>query len=192
MTILEVIVMAVGLALDTMIVTIQKGAIHKNIKKEKLLEIGFIYGAVQTVVMGIGYFIMLVFTSFIDIGNFSRMRNYVLVSAVIFILCGIYLFYNTDRKRKTKEDTGLYLMSVFVSAFKGSIDAFFLGIASFVLYADILLVLISVFLITMVMAALGLLIGYYYGERYLKFTGVSGGVLMILMGIYVIMKYRIL
>ena len=128
MSLWEVIVVAIGLALDSVTVTICRGSNQGKLKKSNAVIVGIIFGVIQTLMLIIGMLIAIFPMLNIENQKIISMNQW--FSAIILFFLAFRLFknsfLNTDIDERREEFFG-YKASVTL-ALATSIDAFMLGV----------------------------------------------------------------
>lgn len=189
MNLWEVIVVAIGLALDSVTVTICRGSNQGKLKKSNAVIVGIIFGAIQTLMLIIGMLIAIFPMLNIENQKIISMNQW--FSAIILFFLAFRLFknslLNTDIDERREEFFG-YKASVTL-ALATSIDAFMLGIGLGLLQAKFVSTILIQFIITAILVASGLWVGYCIGNKYKKQIDICGGIILLSIGIRVILNY---
>lgn len=189
MNLWEVIVVAIGLALDSVTVTICRGSNQGKLKKSNAVIVGIIFGAIQTLMLIIGMLIAIFPMLNIENQKIISMNQW--FSAIILFFLAFRLFknslLNTDIDERREEFFG-YKASVTL-ALATSIDAFMLGIGLGLLQAKFVSTILIQFIITAILVASGLWVGYCIGNKYKKQIDTCGGIILLSIGIKVILNY---
>ena len=189
MSLWEVIVVAIGLALDSVTVTICRGSNQGKLKKSNAVIVGIIFGVIQTLMLIIGMLIAIF--PMLNIKNQKIISMNQWFSAIILFLLAFKLFknafLNTDIDERREEFFG-YKASVTL-ALATSIDAFILGIGLGLLQTKFVSTILIQFIITAILVASGLWVGYCIGNKYKKQIDTCGGIILLSIGIKVILNY---
>lgn len=189
MNLWEVIVVAIGLALDSVTVTICRGSNQGKLKKSNAVIVGIIFGVIQTLMLIIGMLIAIF--PMLNIKNQKIISMNQWFSAIILFLLAFKLFknafLNTDIDERREEFFG-YKASVTL-ALATIIDAFILGIGLGLLQTKFVSTILIQFIITAILVASGLWVGYCIGNKYKKQIDTCGGIILLSIGIKVILNY---
>lgn len=189
MNLWEVIVVAIGLALDSVTVTICRGSNQGKLKKSNAVIVGIIFGVIQTLMLIIGMLIAIFPMLNIENQKIISMNQW--FSAIILFFLAFRLFknsfLNTDIDERREEFFG-YKASVTL-ALATSIDAFILGIGLGLLQTKFVSTILIQFIITAILVASGLWVGYCIGNKYKKQIDTCGGIILLSIGIKVILNY---
>ena len=189
MSLWEVIVVAIGLALDSVTVTICRGSNQGKLKKSNAVIVGIIFGVIQTLMLIIGMLIAIFPMLNIENQKIISMNQW--FSAIILYFLAFRLFknsfLNTDIDERREEFFG-YKASVTL-ALATSIDAFMLGVGLGLLQTKFVSTILIQFIITAILVASGLWVGYCIGNKYKKQIDTCGGIILLSIGIKVILNY---
>lgn len=189
MNLWEVIVVAIGLALDSVTVTICRGSNQGKLKKSNAVIVGIIFGVIQTLMLIIGMLIAIFPMLNIENQKIISMNQW--FSAIILFFLAFRLFknafLNTDIDERREEFFGYKASATLALA--TSIDAFILGIGLGLLQARFVSTILIQFIITAILVASGLWVGYCIGNKYKKQIDICGGIILLSIGIKVILNY---
>ena len=189
MNLWEVIVVAIGLALDSVTVTICRGSNQGKLKKSNAVIVGIIFGVIQTLMLIIGMLIAIFPMLNIENQKIISMNQW--FSAIILFFLAFRLFknafLNTDIDERREEFFGYKASATLALA--TSIDAFILGIGLGLLQARYVSTILIQFIITAILVASGLWVGYCIGNKYKKQIDICGGIILLSIGIKVILNY---
>ena len=189
MNLWEVIVVAIGLALDSVTVTICRGSNQGKLKKSNAVIVGIIFGVIQTLMLIIGMLIAIFPMLNIENQKIISMNQW--FSAIILFFLAFRLFknafLNTDIDERREEFFGYKASATLALA--TSIDAFILGIGLGLLQARFVSTILIQFIITAILVASGLWVGYCIGNKYKKQIDTCGGIILLSIGIKVILNY---
>lgn len=189
MSALEVIFVAIGLSLDAFAVMVCKGAMLSKMDKSKILLSGIILGGWQLLALLLGNLI-----AAIPIFNEGPRKVSIIgeaLSVMIFLGIGTYMLWKGLRHDvifERRED-GINLKEICVLASIISIDSFFAGIGFAFLETKLLEEAFIVLIITIILSALGLYTGYRLGYEQKTKAYIIGGIILIIAGIDVVIRY---
>ena len=189
MSLWEVIVVAIGLALDSVTVTICRGSNQGKLKKSNAVIVGIIFGVIQTLMLIIGMLIAIFPMLNIENQKIISMNQW--FSAIILFYLGIKFFKNAfkvSNLSERREEFFGYKGSM-VLALATSLDAFILGISFGLLGTGIISNVAILFIVTSVLVALGLWVGYCIGNKYKRQVDICGAIILLGIGIKVICNY---
>lgn len=189
MSLFEVIIVAIGLALDSVTVAICRGSNQGNLKKSNAIIVGIIFGVVQTLMLIIGMLIAIFPMLNIENQKIISMNQWFSAIILFFLAFKFFknAFVNTNIDERREEFFG-YKGSVTL-ALATSLDALILGIGLGLLQTRFISTIIIQFIITTMLVAYGLWVGYCVGNKYKKQIDICGGIILLSIGIKVILNY---
>ena len=188
MSLIEILIISIGLSLDVYAVVVCQGAVLLKIEKTKLLKMSLFFCAWQVVAVAIGHAVTLI-PYLADIAkNVSYVGEF--ISVIIFTVIGVYMLYKAWKNEGILERlSDVNYKHLCVAAFFTSLDALFVGMGFGLLKARFYIVALSILIITAVMVILGLYTGMRLGyEQKTKAYGI-GGILLLISAIDVVLKY---
>ena len=183
MSILEAVLMSVGLAMDAFAVSICTGLELKNIKFKDAIKVGLWFGVFQALMPLIGYLLGSRFESLIT--NIDHW-----VAFVLLVFIGGKMIYEAFH-----EEEGSYgdlkFKSMLVLAIATSIDALAIGIAYAFLYGskNMVLSFSLIGVITFIISVIGVKIGNVFGNKFKNIAEIVGGVILILIGTKILFEH---
>ena len=188
MSLIEILIISIGLSLDVYAVVVCQGAVLLKIEKTKLLKMSLFFCAWQVVAVAIGHAVTLI-PYLADIAkNVSYVGEF--ISVIIFTVIGVYMLYKAWKNEGILERlSDVNYKHLCVAAFFTSLDTLFAGMGFGLLKARFYIVALSILIITAVMVILGLYTGMRLGyEQKTKAYGI-GGILLLISAIDVVLKY---
>ena len=178
MTLLELLLTAVSLALDAFTVSICKGLRCKDNKFKYALIVSLFFGLFQTIMPIIGNTFGNVFTEKIIYYN-------PYISTFLLITIGILIYredgnYDVDYKMKISE---LLLLSIATS-----IDALVIGISFSFLKVNITVSSLIIGIITFILCFIGFYLGNIISDKISKYSNRLAGIILICLGIKVFIQ----
>ena len=187
MTIFEIIIMAIALAMDAFAVAICKGLATGKVKIKHMLLVGLWFGAFQALMPFIGCTVGAAFLSYIEAVDHW----------IAFVLLGL-IGGNMIKEALSGEeecdctDASLSFKVMLTMAVATSIDALAAGVGMSVDLdgmGQILIAVLSVGIITFLLSAIGVKIGSVFGSKYKFLAELSGGVVLVLMGTKILLEH---
>ena len=183
MSILEILLLGIGLSMDAFAVSICKGLSTKKLQIKHYLIIGAWFGGFQALMPTIGYFLGSTFEQYIT--AFDHWVAFVLLAAI-----GANMIKESFSKEESETNSSFAFKTMLLMALATSIDALAVGI-TFALLPDINVPL-AVCLIgvtTFVCSAAGLKVGNLFGLRYKAKAELAGGIILILIGLKILLEH---
>lgn len=192
MDIFSIIIIAIGLAMDSFAVCISKGMCMRELYPWRTIKIALVFGAFQAFMPLVGYLLGLGFLAYI-----AQYDHW--LAFVILLLLGAKMIYEsvTDDTPQTCETCScstaesVNWKQICTLAFATSIDAMATGFI-FVPFPELLLVaVLSIGLVTLFFAYSGMFIGKRLGKRLHFNMEVLGGAVLILIGTKILVEHLI-
>ncbi len=187
MSIFEIILMAVALAMDAFAVAICKGLATEKVQIKHMVTVGAWFGIFQALMPFIGCTIGAAFLSYIEAVDHW----------IAFILLG-FIGGNMIKEALGKEDecdctdSSLAFKVMLTMAVATSIDALAAGVGMSVDLdgmVQILIAVLSIGVITFILSAIGVKIGNVFGSKYKFLAELSGGVVLVGMGLKILIEH---
>lgn len=187
MSIIEIILLSFGLAMDAFAVSICKGLTLKKMDWKKSLIAGGYFGVFQAIMPLIGYFLIKLFKQNEAISNFITKYDH-WIAFILLIIIGINMIIESFAKEEVDGNFGFKTM--FVLAIATSIDALSVGItfATMELAINIYWTVLIIGGITFILSALGVFIGNVFGLKFKQPAEIAGGVVLILIGLKILLN----
>ncbi len=178
MHIIEIVLIAISLALDAFAVSVAKGAVNKKIKIKHALLIAATFGIFQLFMPIIGWLLGLSFASLVS--GFGNWIAFILLSGVGLRM--IYEAFAHDTKEKISENKSILRFSVLILlAIATSIDALVTGISFAFISTDVWFAVLLIGSITFFISYFGIFLGKKLGTLIGdKFESIGGIVLILL------------
>ena len=187
MSIIEIILLSFGLAMDAFAVSICKGLTLKKMDWKKSLIAGGYFGVFQAIMPLIGYCLIKLFKQNEEISNFITKYDH-WIAFFLLIIIGINMIIESFAKEEVDGNFGFKTM--FVLAIATSIDALSVGItfATMELAINIYWTVLIIGGITFILSALGVFIGNVFGLKFKQPAEIVGGVVLILIGLKILLN----
>ena len=187
MTLFELIILAVGLAMDAFAVAMCKGLALKRATVPHMSLVGAWFGGFQAIMPVIGYFLGKSFHSYIE-----RFDHWVAFALLAIIGANMLKeAFEGDGCDCECECGGADLSArkMLVMAIATSIDALAVGISLAMAEANILVAAILIGAITFSLSAVGVMIGSIFGARFKTKAEVFGGCALVLIGLKILLEH---
>ncbi len=182
MGIVELFILAVGLAMDAFAVSICKGLSIRTLKLRQALVVGLWFGLFQALMPLAGWLLGSAFAEMVE--SVDHWIAFVLLS----IIGGNMVREGLSRDEEELDDSlafGIMLMLAVAT----SIDALAVGISFAFLKVDIVLAVSFIGVVTFAISAVGVKIGNLFGARYKSKAELLGGVVLILIGLKILLEH---
>lgn len=182
MGILEILLIAIGLAMDAFAVSICKGLSMQKMSWKKALIVGLYFGIFQALMPVIGYFFGINFKDLvIQIDHW--------IAFVLLGFIGINMLKQAFNKDLEECDDDVSFKTMSILAIATSIDALTIGITFAFLKVNIVISTLIIGIITFLICIIGVKIGNKFGDKYERKAKIAGGVILILMGIKILSEH---
>ena len=175
MSLLELIILSVALAMDAFAVSICKGLSLKKIEINHMLLAGIWFGGFQALMPVLGYFCGSKFADKVD--KFDHW-----IAFLILALIGASMI-KESRDDEEEANSNMDVKTMFFLAVATSIDALTVGITFAFLDVNIVLAVVMIGVITFVISSAGVKIGSIFGDKYKSKAEIVGGVVLIMIGV---------
>ena len=180
MSIPELLVMSVALAMDAYAVSICKGLSLKKVQLKHMLICGFWFGLFQALMPVLGYYAGRAFRVFID-----RWSHWVAFALLVFV--GVGMLREAFQKEESYDDS-LGFSTMLMLAIATSIDAFAVGASLALLDVSILLAAVCIGVITFFISCAGVRIGSLFGTRWHRPSLIAGGTVLCVIGLRIVLS----
>ncbi len=183
MELLTTILLGIGLSMDAFAASVCKGLALGKVSFFKLLIPGLWFGVFQALMPLIGYFLGLRFYTYIE--SFDHW-----IAFILLVIIGLNMIKEAFSDEQENTDASLSFKSMFIMAVATSIDALAVGIAlAMDRGTDIVSSVVIIGLTTFVLSSIGCKIGCIFGSKYKKKAEVTGGVILIILGIKILIEH---
>lgn len=182
MKLAELFVLAVGLSMDALAVSICKGLSIRELRLRHTVVVGAWFGAFQALMPAIGYLLGSAFAGMI-----------VAVDHWIAFVLLAFIGGNMIRESRTQGvegcDDSLSPFSMLLLAVATSIDALAVGITFAFLRVDIIPAVSLIGVCTFLISTAGVKVGHVFGVRYKSKAELFGGTVLILIGLKILLEH---
>ena len=190
---IEIVLITIGMSLDTFAAVECLGALVAKLEKKRLSMAVTVIALWQTIALLIGSFLVTLLNQYDTQLSGEAFIGRILAILILFGM-GLRMFVKAWRNERIveKREDGLDIKKTFFSIAKGTIFTILTGIAFAFLEADIKAVLIMIICVTIAMVIIGLYTGYRLGFEQKSKAYIGGGALLIAAGIDVIVRYIVM
>ena len=179
---LEILLIAIGLAMDAFAVSICKGLSMKKMSWKKAVIVGLYYGTFQAFMPVLGYFLGATFESLV-----TKIDHWIAFALLLFI--GINMLKEAFGKNEENHDDRVDFKTMVILAIATSIDALAVGITFAFLQVNMILSTIIIGIVTFMICVIGVKIGNKFGDKYERNAEAVGGLILILMGVKILLEH---
>lgn len=186
MSVLSIVLTAIGLAMDAFAVSM---AIGMNSKKEErlgmALKSGIFFGGFQGVMPLIGWLLGISFSGYIE-----KADHWIAFALLLFI--GGKMIYESLKKEEDEEEAKDYSnKEFFILAVATSIDALAVGISFACLNVNIVLSAAIIALVTLILSYMAVYLGKVLGEMVKSKAEILGGIILVAIGIKILLEHTL-
>ena len=182
MSVIEIALLGVSLAMDAFAVSITTGITLKDLRWKHALKVGLFFGGFQFLMPLIGYLAGSTFVRYIE------SVDHWIAFGLLAVIGG-----NMIRESLSKEeecpDASLSVKAMLPMAVATSIDALAVGVGFAFLSVNIGAAVSFIGVITFVLSMIGVKVGSLFGAKYKSKAELAGGVILILMGLKILLEH---
>lgn len=183
MTLLTIIVIAVGLAMDAFAVAVVEGGTYKKLHLIHAFRVAVLFGLFQAVMPVVGYFCGVGVSGFIE--GYDHWAAFVLLSVI-----GIKMIYESSRiKEKGNEKSSSGVVMLLALSVATSIDALVVGVTLGLIENPILLTAVIIGVVTFVLSYIGVYVGRRFGHFFENRIEAAGGLVLIAIGLKILLRH---
>ncbi len=182
MGVVEILLIAIGLAMDAFAVSVGKGIAVAQVRPRHALSAGLWFGGFQALMPIIGYFLGF---SFADV--VGSIDHWIAFALLLFI--GLKMIYDTLRGEAEEGNNDFSARKMFVMAVATSIDALAVGISLAFVGANIWVAAAVIGVVTALLSASGIYVGRIFGSKLGSRAGFVGGVVLVAIGIKILVEH---
>lgn len=186
---IELLLTAVGLAMDAFAVSICKGLGMRKMRYGQAVVIGLYFGVFQALMPLIGWLLGTSFSRYIQ--AFDHWIAFVLLALIGGKMLWDVFHEDDEAIAAQKLDAKLDHRELFMLAIATSIDALAVGIAFACLDVEIWSSVSIIGIVTFVISFCGVWIGNRFGSRFEKKAGIAGGIVLIGIGVKILADHLI-
>lgn len=188
MSLIEIILISVGLSLDVYAVVVCQGCLLMKVEKNKLLKLCGLFCAWQVAAVLLGSLIS--FIPYLSVKQEQMRYIWELVSVIIVLFLGGYMVLKAWQNKAVYEHrSDIDYRAVCVTCFFTCLDAFFAGMAFGFMGARLLIVFLCMLIVTVVVVIIGIYTGYRIGYEHKRRAYIIGALLLIFSAAEMIARY---
>lgn len=182
MNFITLLLLAIGLSMDSFAVSVCKGLSLKNTSWRSYLAVGIWFGGFQALMPVVGYYLIFHFK------NYVTAIDHWIAFALLAII-GINMIREALSGKEESADASLDFRTMLLLAIATSIDALAVGISFGCLDVNLLSAVTTIGLTTFALSCAGLKIGSLFGLRYKSKAEIVGGVILLLLGVKILLEH---
>lgn len=176
----ELLIIAVGLAMDALAVSVCKGLCSKRVSWQNAACAGIWFGVFQAVMPLIGYFLGSTFR------NWVEAFDHWIAFGLLFLI-GLNMIREAFSGENTENDDFSF-GTMLPLAIATSIDAMAVGVSLAMSRVRIAPAVTVIGLVTFLLSAVGVLAGHVVGERHGRTARIAGGAILIIIGLKILLE----
>ncbi len=177
MTILEQVILGVGLAMDAVAVSMTNGMIYKNLRLKDYSMMAIFFGVFQGLMPLIGFYAGSLFAQVI-----TKYGGYV-IFLILGIIGGKMVYDSFKRDEEEAKESKLTVGVIFFQAIATSIDAFAVGVGFCAIKVAIIPAVSIIAVTTAIMVVGAIIVGKKFGNVFESKAELIGGLILIAIGI---------
>ncbi|MDY4586896.1 MAG: manganese efflux pump MntP family protein [Oscillospiraceae bacterium] len=174
------IFLAAGLSMDAFAVSVCKGLSLGKIKLRHMITVGAWFGGFQALMPLIGYLLGSAFSEIV-----SEYDHWIACALLVFI-GGNMIRESLGCDEEEKQDPSITPGSMIMPAIATSIDALAVGVTFAFLEIPVGVAVGVIGVVTFTVTAIGVKLGSLFGDRYRKGAEITGGAVLIILGIKIL------
>ena len=182
MSLLELFIVAVGLAMDAFAVSVCKGLSVSKVSLRHATCAGLWFGAFQALMPLIGWLLGIRFQSAIE--RFDHWIAFVLLGVL-----GVNMLREAGKGEEECCDCSFGWRAMLPMAVATSIDALAVGVTFAFLAVPIGSAIAFIGVVTFLLSAVGVRLGSVFGQKYQSAAQIFGGAVLILMGLKILLEH---
>lgn len=182
MGLIELVLLAVGLAMDAFAVSVCKGLSVTELKPKHALICGVWFGAFQMIMPTAGYLLGVSFQSFIE-----SIDHW--IAFILLALIGANMIREALGDDDSDIDASFGPKAMLPLAVATAIDALAVGVTFAFLQVELVSSIVIIGAITFCISAAGVCIGNVFGARFKSKAEIAGGVVLILIGLKILLEH---
>jgi len=184
MSLIELLLVSVSLSMDAFAVALCKGLSMKKLNMRNALIIALFFGGFQAAMPFIGWLLGKQFAQFI-----TGFDHWIIFG--LLVLIGGKMVYEAFSAEDCPAGSGdvIKVKELVLLSMATSIDALAVGVSFAFLQVQILPAILLIGIITLVISLIGVIIGNRFGVHFQKKAELSGGIILILIGIKILFDH---
>lgn len=182
MTLLEIILVGIGLSMDAFAVSICKGLSMKKIEMKNTIIVGTYFGVFQAIMPLTGYLLGTTFSELVI--SIDHWIAFILLTTI-----GSKMLKEAYCNNDEDENDNLDFKTMIVLAIATSIDALAIGITFAFFEINIIKAISIIGFLTFTISSVGVIIGNKFGHKFQGKAEVIGGIILIIIGIKILIEH---
>jgi manganese efflux pump family protein len=180
----SIVIIAIGLSMDSLAVSIANGLYEVRLSKIKAIKLALPLAIAQAIMPVIGWFIGLLVSDLIR--DFDHWIAFILLT-----LIGLKMFWEGFQNDSENQKKDISFITVALQSVATSIDALAVGVTFALINVDVIFPSIIIGLVTFVFSLIGLYLGKNLGKKVGNSFTFIGGAVLILIGIKILLEHTV-
>lgn len=186
MSFIEILLLAVGLSMDSLAVSLTSGAVIKQLRWCNVLKIATVLALFQGGMTVIGFFAGISFNKLIV--DFDHWIAFFL----LLYIGGKMIYESLKHKEDDSKTNPLQLKTLCTLGIATSIDALAIGVSIAFLHAHITMEASIIAIVTFLFSSIGVIMGHHFGKKIKINVELIGGLILIGLGIKILIEHILL
>ncbi len=182
MNFITLLLLAIGLSMDAFAVSVCKGLSLKRTNLRAYLAVGLWFGGFQALMPVVGYYLIYHFKDYV-----TALDHW--IAFALLLLIGVNMIREALSGKEESANASLDFRTMLLLAIATSIDALAVGISFACLDVNLPLAVAIIGITTFILSVAGLKIGTIFGTRYKSKAEITGGVILILLGVKILLEH---
>lgn len=182
MSLFEILLIAIGLAMDAFAVSVCKGLSMKKLKKRKVVIVGLYFGTFQAIMPLAGYLLGTTFSELVI--SIDHWIAFIFLSVI-----GIKMISDSFKNDVEDKNEKLDFKTMIILAIATSIDALAIGITFAFFEINIIKAILIIGFVTFTLSSIGVIIGNKFGDKFQGKAEIIGGGILILIGLKILLEH---
>jgi len=182
MDIITLIIIAIGLSMDSFAVSVVNGFYIKELTIKKVVLIAASFALFQTLMPVLGWLAGGTIEAYI-----RNIDHWIAFGLLLYL--GVRMIYDGDGEGNSFALSNIKLSTILTQSFATSIDALAVGLSLAVLKVQILRPVLIIGLTTFMLSIAGLYVGEKSGKRFQRSSEIVGGIILILIGVKILIEH---
>jgi putative Mn2+ efflux pump MntP len=183
MSLIEIILIALGLSMDAFAVSVTLGLSVKKIRMKEVVIPGIYFGLFQAFMPFLGYFTGRLFAD--KIQSVDHWIAFVLLA----LIGGKIIWESLSKEEKKTTAHQFTFVKMLLLAIATSIDALAVGVTFAFFEINIYIAIIIIGLTTFCISIGGVMIGNFFGAKYQSKAEFIGGAVLVLLGVKILVEH---
>ena len=182
MSFLDLVLIALGVAMDAFAVAIGKGFSMKKMQYKNVIIVGLYFGFFQALMPALGYVLGKKFENLI-----TSIDHW--IAFVLLLIIGMNMIRECLKEDNESVNDKFDVKTMLPLALATSIDALAIGVTFAFLKINVFTSTLTIGIITAITSMLGVIIGKKFGDKFEKKAQIAGGVILIAIGVKILFQH---